>query len=66
MTVTAVLIKFNFSTKLTDSSDLLKPKKSVRLNSLVSYDRNNSFHFKNISLFNLNLNVDVIEVKDNK
>ncbi len=64
--LTTVLIRFNFLTELTNSLDLFRSKKSVRLNDFISYDKNNLFYFKNINLFDLNSDVNVIEVKDNK
>jgi len=66
ITVITVLIRFNFLTELTNSLDLFRSKKSVRLNDFISYDKNNLFYFKNINLFDLNSDVNVIEVKDNK
>jgi len=66
ITVITVLIRFNFLTEFTNSLDSFRSEKSVRLNDFVNYDKNNLFCSKNIDLFDLNSDVNVIEVKDNK
>jgi len=64
--VTAVLKRFNSQTESSDLSEFSEFKEQSEKNDNVDYNDNNSFQSRDIDLFNLNLKIKAIKIKNDK